>query len=471
MTATTGNGAKTYDHSGDHLLELFSKMGSIRGKTVYYENKTTDILDLFKNAWYSGDNINCMKILFWSRNVRGGAGNRQTFRDCIKWLADTNPEWVCANIHQIPFYGRWDDLLSLYNTDCEQAALQLWSDALLANDPNITPLAAKWADRQDIKLRNFMKMSPKAFRKLVVERTKWVVEKSMCSGNWEGIDFSKVPSVAGSRYRNAFKAHQKERYDQWCLDLVNNKKVNASVLFPHDLVRLARASEDRDAAFETLVETMFENIPNYIEDPNVRCMPVCDFSGSMDGSPVSGSITALDVSLSLGLYCGDRLGKDNPFYRKLIPFASNARLVSWKDMSVLRAIREIPDGCCDSTNIKGALDVLLNSAVMWNVPKDKMVNTLIILSDMQFDDDFSDDGDGVIEHCMRRWEQAGYDRPKIVYWNLCSYNNQPATQQEKNVALVSGFSPSILKNVLTKGMIDPLTVMWDTIDGYDIVIP
>ena len=185
MTATTGNGAKTYDHSGDHLLELFSKMGSIRGKTVYYENKTTDILDLFKNAWYSGDNINCMKILFWSRNVRGGAGNRQTFRDCIKWLADTNPEWVCANIHQIPFYGRWDDLLSLYNTDCEQAALQLWSDALLANDPNITPLAAKWADRQDIKLRNFMKMSPKAFRKLVVERTKWVVEKSMCSRNWQ----------------------------------------------------------------------------------------------------------------------------------------------------------------------------------------------------------------------------------------------------------------------------------------------
>jgi hypothetical protein len=186
---------------------------------------------------------------------------------------------------------------------------------------------------------------------------------------------------------------------------------------------------------------------------------------------VSGKITALDVSTALGLYCGDKLGKDNPFYRKLIPFSSDAKLVSWKNMPVMRAIREIPDGYCGSTNIESALDVLLDSAVMWNVTPEQMVTSLIILSDMQFDPSMMGAKENVIERCMKKWEAAGYKRPALIYWNLVCYNNQPATKREKNVALVSGFSPSILKYVLSNEEINPVKTMHEAISKYEVVTP
>ncbi len=471
MTALTGNGAPAYKHSMSHLLEFFSKGGSIRSGKTYYTDKAENVLELFKAAWRSGNEEASMKLLFWCRDARGGAGNRQVFRDCIKWLADTDSDWVNANVHLIPVHGRFDDLTALYGTECEKAALDLWAAALLADDSGVTPLAAKWADRQDNKLRIHMDMTPKSFRKMVVAKTGWVVEKSMCSGNWENIEFSKIPSVAGARYRNAFKKHQEARYNQWCLDLATNKKVNASVLFPHDVIRTIKSTSDQDKAFETLIDVTFENLPNYIEDPTKKIMPICDFSGSMDIA-VSGSVTAIDVSLALGLYCSDRLGKDNPFYRKLIPFSTSAKLVSWQKMSVVKAAREIPDGYCGGTNIEKALNTLLDSAVMWNVKPDQMITTLIVFSDMQWDPSVTGIRSmSVIEQCMKKWEDAGYERPVIVYWNLHAYDNQPATKNDKNVALVSGFSPSILKAVLADGDINPIKVMNDAISKYEIVTP
>ena len=338
-TTQTAEGAPSYEHSMDNLLEFFSKGCSIQGKDSFYAMKKENALDLFKKAWYSNDKYNCMKLLFYCRDCRGGAGNRQVFRDAIKWLSDVSADWVNTNIHLIPLYGRWDDLKSLYGTECEPAALDLWANALLADDDSVTPLAAKWTDRQDYKLRNYMEMTPKAFRRMVVKKTKYVVEHSMCSGEWSSIEFSKVPSVASARYRGAFKKHQEARYDKWCTDLAVNKKVNTSVLFPHDIVRLVKSTNHADTAFRTLVDTMFGNLPDYIDDPFTRCIGICDFSGSMDTN-VSGKVTALDVSLALGLYCGDRLSKDNPFYRKLIPFSTDSKLESWVDMDVVDAIRK-----------------------------------------------------------------------------------------------------------------------------------
>ena len=469
MTSTTGNWALAYEHSMNHALEFFSKGGSIRSGRIYYKDKAEDVIGLFKQAWYA-DNAVAMKLLFWCRDARGGAGNRQVFRDCIKWLANIDPEWVKVNVHLIPHYGRWDDLCSLYGTKCEQAALDLWAGALMDNDDAVTPLAAKWADRQDVKLRNHMNLSPKGFRKLCVNRTGFIVERAMCQGKWEEIDFGKIPSVASARYRSAFKKHQAVRYNEWCLSLADTKKVNASVLFPHDVVRLVNSTQDKDRGFETLVDAMFENIPDYIGDSNSRCIAVSDFSGSMN-IKVSGSVTALDVSLALGLYCGDRLGKDNPFYRKLIPFSSTSKLESWQNMSTVEAIRNLPDGYCGSTNIEGALDQLLESAKFFNVKKEQMINKIIILSDMQFDQSTRNASDAVIEGCMMKWEKSGYERPALIFWNLAPYNNQPATKHDKNVALVSGFSPSILKSVLCGKDINPLDVMFDSIGKYEIMIP
>lgn len=472
--AKTMNGAVAYDHSEDHLLEYFSKAGSLfeQRESFYGKEHENTALELFKNAWRTGKYKECMQLLMWTRDIRGqGAGNRSATRSILNWLAKTNPNWIIANVSFIPELGRWDDLFSLYKTPCEEAALALWAKAIKSGDG----LACKWADRQDIKLRDFMKMSPKAFRKHLVQHTQ-VVETRMCCNDWGNIEYSHVPSVAIGRYNKAFFKHDKDRYDKYRKSLVKVNKdgtveltgeVNAGAIFPHDLIRIAGSAYDEGT--KRLVEGQFLSMPNLMVDSKYRIMPIIDTSSSM-GVTISGSIRAVDVSIGLGLYCSDRLGKDNPFYRKVVPFATQARFISWEKEMFTDAVSRVVDGYMGSTNINSALDLILDSAKMFKVKKDDMVNCIVILSDMQFDQAVSDNKTPV-NVALDRWEAAGYDRPKIIYWNLAGYTNQPATMMQKDIAMISGFSPAVLTSVLGGKDFSPLGVMKHTISKYKVNIP
>lgn len=464
----TNNGSPCYEHTTDHLLELFSKGGSFKAQAYYYN--PVNVLDLFKSAWYTGQHEIAMKLLFWIRDCRGGAGARQNFRTCIKWLADNEPEWVKANIHLIPHYGRWDDLKSLYGTPCEEEALRYWAGALIAEDQSYCGLASKWADRQDYKLRKFMQLSPKAFRKMLVRNTK-VVEQKMCANEWNDIEFSKVPSVAMARYQNAFMRRASQEFSVWTNKVLQGEEnINTKVLFPHDVIRTIYYTDLVNEDTANLAEVSFRELPNFIEDPNIKIMPLCDFSSSMEAR-VSGSVSARMVSLALGLYCSSKLSPHNPFYKKLIPFAEISKLESWDNMSLVEACNKIPNEYIGNTDIQAALDLILSSAKMFNVSKQDMINTLLVLSDMQFDASHMGGEETVIDQCLEKWEQAGYDRPRIIYWDLAGYNNSPATAKDKNIAMVSGFSPSILKSALNGKLIKPIDVMMETISKYEVVIP
>ena len=92
--AKTHNGGVSHDHSQNHALEFFSKAGSqFTNKKSYYGNESS-ALDLFKNVWFAGDHNLAMRLLFWLRDPRGGAGNRSGFRECLKWVSETEPKWV-----------------------------------------------------------------------------------------------------------------------------------------------------------------------------------------------------------------------------------------------------------------------------------------------------------------------------------------------------------------------------------------
>ena len=74
------------------------------------------------------------------------------------------------------------------------------------------------------------------------------------------------------------------------------------------------------------------------------------------------------------------------------------------------------------------------------------------------------------EMCMDKWKNAGYDIPKIMYWNLAGYAGSPDINR-KDIALVSGFSPSILTAVLNGEDFSPVAIMNRTIEKYKITIP
>jgi hypothetical protein len=164
-------------------------------------------------------------------------------------------------------------------------------------------------------------------------------------------------------------------------------------------------------------------------------------------------------------------------------FASNPRYVDWKGKKFSTACKTW-SGCCDSTNLEKALALLLKTAVDNQVPASDMVDTILLVSDMQFDSGVTcghhqygyQDGAtaraklSVVDAAMAQFVAAGYKPPQIVYWNLAGHEGNQATVFSKDTALVSGFSPSILTAVLS-GHMDPLGVLNRAIAKYEVFIP
>ena len=475
----TNEGSFTNEHSLDHALEFFSKGGSAFEKAKkFYAGSDGDstpekILSLFIKSWIV-DKILTLKILFWVRNVRGGAGNRSGFRTCMNWLAQNEPDWVVANITQIPELGRWDDLECLYNTKVESYAVAFWVKSICEGNG----LAAKWAGRKDNKLiayfrnnilkeKNHKANSVSIFRKVLVSNTK-VVETQMCAQNWSEINYQHVPSVAMARYTKAFFKHDESGMLKFKEALVKGEaKINASVLFPHDCVRTVDNNGDAGIA-----DAQFAALPNYLEGTDQRIMCLADSSGSMD-IQVSGSVKAVDISKGLSLYCSDKVGKSNPFYRKFMIFESESKLVSWESMTFSQAVksRTIFDGACGSTRIDKAIMSLLSMGKMFKATKDQMPNVLLVISDMQFSQGVSNARNTEVETCMQEWDKAGFARPKIIYWNLSTYTGSQATKNDKNIALISGFSPSLLTSVFQAKDFGPMSIMKETVDKYEVFEP
>lgn len=485
----TKEGAFTHEHSMNHAVEFFSKAGSLyskksHGRTSFYQGEST-AKELFINSWITNKPLT-MKLLMWLRDCRGGAGNRSGARECFTWLAENDPAWIAENMHLIPYHGRWDDLRSLFNTSLEDDAAEFWANALVpvdGSDPNI--LAAKWAktDNRDKAIRNYLSLSRKEYRKLIAGiRKNHIVEHKMCQKIWDRIDYPKVPSVAMARYTNAFKRNDEERFTSYKESLKRgDATVHAGVLFPHDCIRTALNGDIE------IAEQQFNALPNYLEGVNgsdERIIIISDTSGSMERK-IGGSVNAYHVSIGLALYCSSRIPEESPFYKRFIGFCSEGSFKDWRDMTFAEAIRSrdgygysnnkiLFDGAVGCTRIDKALMLILNTAIERNIKQALMPTTLLIVSDMQFHQGGAADPKRQlteVEKCMRKFDEAGYVRPKIVYWNVAGYSGSQATVGDNNVGMISGFSPSILKAVFQGDDFSPYGIMMKAIEKYEIIIP
>jgi hypothetical protein len=113
----TENLAVALKSTGNPLLDLFSQLGAIRGKT--YE----EVSEMFQAA-FAEDKLLATKLIFFARNIRGGLGERETGRRMLHSLALSNPEIVIKNLELILLFGRADDLFVLFDTPCEEAMIE-----------------------------------------------------------------------------------------------------------------------------------------------------------------------------------------------------------------------------------------------------------------------------------------------------------------------------------------------------------
>ena len=438
----TYNGAVTNSTSLNNVVDLFFVAGASRTMSI------ANIENLLAKSW-AEDALLTLKCIFWAGNIRGGAGERRFFRTALTWLEKNHEAQLLPNLKHVPHYNRWD---SLFHLKFENVVSYIRKGLDEKNG-----LLAKWLPRKkqynnlSDKLRKAFKLSPKQYRKLVVELSK-TVEQQMCAKKWTDINYSHVPSIAMNKYRTAFFRNDKSRFEQFIEKVTKGEeKINASVVFPYQLYLALQNGQDEKA-----VEAQWYAMPDYLKDSTERILPMCDVSGSMDGLPIA-------ISVSLGLYLSER--NKSIFKDAFVTFSANPTM-QYLQGTVAQRIKQLEKCAWDmNTDLSKAFTLILKRAVEENVSPDDMPTMLLIISDMEFD------ACGTLtnyENIVDKYQEAGYNVPKILFWNVnARQGNVPVSSKQRNVALVSGATPAVIKGVLSGKSFTPVDIMLETLNNPD----
>ncbi len=448
----TENGAKTHISTLHNCLDLFAIGGAIKNSPDI--NKEYMIDDCLAE-----DKLLAMKLLFYLRDVRGGLGEGKTFKVMLKHIANTKPYLVKKNIELIPHYGRWDDILVLMDTKCKKEAVELIRNTLIKDLNSKSPtLLAKWLPSENAsssetrvmarRLAKELKLSKRNYRKIlsVLRKRIKIVETFLTEKDYDKIEFSKLPSRAGLMYKNTFMRHEelKDRY----LEFINNKnsKVHADVLYPYEIIEKVRYARTDDE--KKVCEKYWDNQIDYFEGKKYNILPVIDTSASMTWGV--GKVAPIDIAISLGLYCAERNKGD--FYNHYISFSREAKLIEIKGDTLADKVRRIyRANLCQNTNIESVFDLVLETIEENNLDEDCLPNSIVIISDMEFDRGtcVKNSSKTLMENIRAKWLAHGYKMPNLVYWNVNARQKNMPEVGKDGISYVSGCSPSIFKSVLT----------------------
>jgi len=466
----TENGAVGYATTGKKLLDANFNVASMRG----YSDK--EIEDVFSDVFYE-NRLLALKWLFFVRDVRGGLGERRLFRVCMKYLAENHTDIAKAVLNLLPEYGRWDDLICLVKSPLEDDVINIIAKQVSCDIDNMKEkkdisLLAKWlpsintSSKESRKLAKFiagkLMLTDKQYRKMLSEMREYinVVERIISSGEWGDVDYSAVPSKANLLYKNAFLKHDEERRLAYLESLSKGEtKINSSVLFPHDIVHKyfegCAFLDKRPKKNDVALEEMWKALPDYVNGAgNTIC--VADGSFSM-------TVT---------------IGGSSTFKDKYITFSDKPKFVDLSNGRSLREKLEISrrHNECSNTNIEAVFTLILNAALHNNIEQKDMPKNILILSDMEFDScaygcNYKKADETLFDKIRNEYEEHGYKLPRLVFWNLNSRTGTiPVKENKLGVALVSGFSPTITKMVLSNEL-DPFKCLLEQINStrYDAV--
>lgn len=455
--AYTENGALTNASTLNKVLDLFFQAGAMRSRP------DSDIRDMVDAAAQQNLELTC-KLIFWARDVTKGAGERRFFRVAFARLVETNPDELAGLVKLIPQYGRWDDLEILLNTALESRMLQVMKEyGFEAQDA----LFAKWLPQRGELVNKLTKVmgltgKPKEFRKMRVALNN-VIETKMCQKDFESINYSHVPSQAMRKYRKAFAKQDADRFKKYIESLVKGDKevkVNAKAVFPYQILEAIIKESNSDQI--SLLDQQWKALPNFMEANGKRVLPVCDVSGSMSG----GGLTPLpiNVCVSLGIYTAER--NVGPFKDAFITFSGTPQLQLLKGKNLKERAKNLDNADWGmSTDVNKVFKLILSTGRANKVPADEMPNVILIMSDMEFN--VASRGRTPFDEIKADYAQYGYEMPKVVFWNLAARNkdNFPVIDTTPNTALVSGFSPSILKPLLAGEIPRPDMVMLEVLEA------
>lgn len=491
MTKTT-NGALCYSTTGNYLVDINFSVSKFRNML----NNKESLWEMFYPALMQNPRY-ALKWLLYLRDIRYGIGERDAFRDLLyNLIVNTKVDSYFIKTCNIQEYGRYDDLIDIYfrlyddkklskikrinnikNIIIDIIKEQLLLDLANSKNNRSVSLLAKWMPTESTSslknrrrakiLMNKLNYSPKRYRQILVLLRKKIdiVEAKMSTNNWDKIIYENVPSKANLLYSRAFINHDSERRLKYIDDLSNNKtKINSKALFLHEIVSKYKKEYERNE----VLESMWKNIPK--PDNFSDTLVVRDGSGSMCQCLPNSTSTILDVANALTIYCSEN---NKTFKNKFITFSQRAEIVDLTSYTNLYEKLKKLDGYYDysNTDINNVFNLILKTAIKEKLSKEDLPKNILIVSDMQFDEVNSYDIDSLFEIINKKYKKAGYEMPKLIFWNVSYYDNTIPMKNNKNgLILLSGYSTSLMRMVCSTEL-DPFKALREILNNkrYSII--
>jgi hypothetical protein len=435
----TENGALTNRSTLDPVLDYFSRAGAMR-------SDVTGAVSLFKKA-FNADPQLAVRCLFYLRDIRGGAGERKVFQETLKSL---DKELLLKVVGYVPEYGRFDDIPVVEET------AEILYDQFILDEQNMIKgesisLLAKWlpsenaSSKETIRkarsLMSFWDMAPKQYRKRVSALRKYIglLEQKMSSREWSNIDYSKLPSQAHRKHVKAFSKHDEIGYAEYLQAVEKGeKKINAGTLMTYEIYDELFKGYRRERPTKAVLDAMtalWNALPDYTNDTNA--LVLADVSGSMTGRPMS-------VSTTLAVYFAER--NKGRFANTYMTFTNRPSVVTIQGGDLFDKLNFVEHHDVGyNTDLAAAFDAILRAAVEAKCTQEEMPAVLYIISDMQFDSQMSNSSETNFETAQRKFKEAGYELPHVVFWNVNARQESPATKYDDKVTLISGSNQSAFK--------------------------
>lgn len=464
--AYTENGALTHSTTHSNVLDFFAVAGAMR-------NNIQGAKNLFRSA-YQEDPQLATRALFYLRDVRGGQGERNLFRELFKELRKLDAQVADKVTVFVPVYGRWDDLIEVApNPETVKAIVggQLQSDLIAMSEGQSVSLLAKWLPSENAsskasrskarKLADLLGLSNKEYRQKVVALRQHIglLETAMSNSDWSGIDYGKLPSQASRKHVKAFNRHDNDRFQEFLGAVIRGEKtMNAGTTFTYEVLDVIRKGDDNAA------NAIWKSLPDYTNGSNA--LVVADTSGSMGSFRYGmyGSGTApIDVSVSLALYFAEH--NTGPFKDYFITFSERPQLIKTTGRTLTEKLQNISTANWGmNTNIAAVFDLVLSAATSAGANAEDIPKVIYIISDMEFDSVRGGNHVTNYESAKAKFEAAGFTLPHVVFWNVNAWNtNVPTTAAAQNVTLVSGLSQSTFRYVVQGKT--PMESMLDILNG------
>jgi hypothetical protein len=311
------------------------------------------------------------------------------------------------------------------------------------------------------------------YRKLVasINRSIDTTQIKQCAGEWSSINFDRTTSITFAKQKKAFLNVKKdgtqrcEREDrlQCAANFkehiakavrgekeVKGKRVGLNTFTEQALALLCQSRNESTKMEIDLLNSQWRD--NSLQNGALEnFVAMVDTSGSMSGDP-------LHAAIALGY----RVAEKSTIGKRIMTFSASPTWVNLESCNdFVSAVDEIRSAnWAMNTNFHAALDLILDACVQQKLESEvvaKMV--LTIFSDMQIDEARGGDIGSLYEIMEQKYADAGiravgkpYTPPHILFWNLRSTNGFPSLSTQKNVSMMSGFSPVLLNLFCEKGM-------------------